>query len=143
MTPDVNVLVASARADHPHHQPAYSWLMAALAGTTRGARLALLPMVATGFVRVVTQRRIFPVPTPASEAVAFVGAVLDGGATMLSLAGEWSGFSALCNEHGLVAGDVTAAWIAASVRSHHEHLVTFDRGFRRFLRTGELTVLKP
>jgi uncharacterized protein len=143
LTPDVNVLVASARADHPHHARAYAWLTDALAGTSRGARLALLPMVAIGFVRVVTQRRIFPVPTPTSEALAFVRAVLDGGATMLSLAGEWAGFAELCDEHGLVGGEITDAWIAAAVRSHHEQLVTFDRGFRRLLKAGELTVLKP
>jgi predicted nucleic acid-binding protein len=30
---------------------------------------------------------------------------------------------------------------AASVRHHHLHLVTFDKGFRRYLKPGRLTVL--
>jgi uncharacterized protein len=29
MTPDVNVLVAASRSDHPHHGPALTWLDAA------------------------------------------------------------------------------------------------------------------
>ena len=31
MTPDVNVLVAASRSDHPHHWVAHSWLQDALA----------------------------------------------------------------------------------------------------------------
>lgn len=26
MTPDVNVLIAASRSDHPHHKAAYAWL---------------------------------------------------------------------------------------------------------------------
>lgn len=144
MTPDVNVLVAAARADHPHHERAHAWLTGLLASTANGARLALLPMVAAGFVRVVTQRRVFPVPTPTAEAVHFIRLLLDaGGATMARLGGEWTELADLCVDHKVAGGDVTDAWIAAAVRSNHEHLVTFDRGFRRYLRAGELTVLRP
>ncbi len=32
MTPDVNVLVAASRQDHPHHGPALRWLETARAG---------------------------------------------------------------------------------------------------------------
>ena len=99
-------------------------------------------MVAAGFVRVVTQRRIFPVPTPTAEAVAFIRVLLEErGAARAELGSEWPGLVWLCEEHGLIGGDVTDAWIAAAVRANHEHLVTFDRGFRRFLRPSELTVL--
>lgn len=99
MTPDVNVLVAAAREDHPHHAPALAWLEDALAAAGAGGRLALLPMVAAGFLRVVTQRRIFPVPTPAAEAVAFVRALLARpGVRLLDLGPEWSALAALCEE---------------------------------------------
>ena len=64
MTPDVNVLVAASRSDHPHHQSAITWLEAALTNCSRGERLRLLPMVAAGFLRLVTHPRVFVEPTP-------------------------------------------------------------------------------
>ena len=144
MTPDVNVLVAAARADHPHHAPALAWLTGVLDAARRGAALTVLPVVAVGFLRVVTQRRIFPVPTPLPQALDFLRVLLDDrGALPLALGTEWPALVRLCEEHGLVAGDVTDAWIAASVLDHHEHLVTFDRGFRRLLSPSVLTVLDP
>ena len=144
MTPDVNVLVAASRADHPHHAPALAWLTGALAAARQGAALTVLPVVAAGFLRVVTQRRVFPVPTPLPQALAFLRALLDDrGERPLTLGPEWPALVRLCEEHELTAGDVTDAWIAAAVLDHHEHLVTFDRGFRRFLSPSVLTVLDP
>jgi hypothetical protein len=32
------------------------------------------------------------------------------------------------------------AWLAAAVQQLGEHLVTFDKGFRKLLRRGELTL---
>ena len=46
MTPDVNVLVAASRADHPHHEPARAWLEAALDAASASDGLLLMPMVA-------------------------------------------------------------------------------------------------
>jgi predicted nucleic acid-binding protein len=68
MTPDVNVLVAASRSDHPHHQSAITWLEAALTNCSRGERLRLLPMVAAGFLRLVTHPRVFVEPTPLAAA---------------------------------------------------------------------------
>jgi len=47
MTPDVDVLVAASRADHPHHQPALRWLqaMAQAAAQAGEAELGLLSTV--------------------------------------------------------------------------------------------------
>jgi uncharacterized protein len=144
VTPDVNVLVAASRADHPHHASAYTWLTGSLAATERGARLSLLPMVIAGFLRVVTHRRVFPVPTPPEQAAEFLRVLLEErGATVAELGREWGDLLRLCKDDRLAGGDVTDAWIAAAVRTHHEHLATFDRGFRRFLKPGELTVLQP
>ena len=54
MTPDVNVLVAASRSDHPHHGPALTWLDAALDDCEKGRALAIFPMVAAGLLRLVT-----------------------------------------------------------------------------------------
>jgi TIR domain len=40
MTPDVNVLVAASRSDHPHHGPALTWLDAALDDCEKGRAAA-------------------------------------------------------------------------------------------------------
>ena len=56
---------------------------------------------------------------------------------------EWTLCVRLCAEHDLAGNDIPAAWIAAAVRTSHEHLVTFDRGFQRFLTARELTILEP
>src|SRR5450830_1326374 len=69
MVPDVNILVAASRSDHPHHQVARSWLEQALAACAAGASLKLPPMVVASFLRLVTHPRIFVTPTPVQEAV--------------------------------------------------------------------------
>jgi hypothetical protein len=68
MTPDVNILVAASRQDHPHHERAPGWLEEAING---GSSLAILPMVASGFLRLVTHPKVFLAPTPINEALKF------------------------------------------------------------------------
>jgi predicted nucleic acid-binding protein len=60
MTPDVNVLIAAFRRDHQHHAVALQWLDDARVACAEGrTALALLPMVIAGFIRLVTNRRVF------------------------------------------------------------------------------------
>ncbi len=144
MTPDVNVLVAASRKDHPHHAAAVGWLQGALADCARGAAFSIFPMVASGVVRLVTHPRVFRVPTPTPEALAFVQAVLDApGVEHSPIGAEWDHFADLCRAHDLRGNAVPDAWIAAAVQHHREHLVTFDRGFRRLLDPADLTLLDP
>lgn len=144
MTPDVNVLVAASRRDHVHHGPALAWLDGALAECALGARFSVLPMVAVGVVRLVTHPRVFDDPTPTDDAVAFVEAVLARpGVERPALGPEWAALAELCRTHSLSGNAVPDAWIAAAVRDRHDHLVTFDRGFRRLLPPASLTVLDP
>lgn len=76
MTPEVNVLVAAARGDHPHHAAARSWLEDALAATETGAAFTLMPMVVASFLRLVTNPKIRVQPTPIADAVDFVDVIL-------------------------------------------------------------------
>ncbi len=143
MTPDVNVLVAATRVEHVHHAVALAWLEGAVAAATRAAPFTVLPVVAVGFVRVVTNRRVFPVPTPTADALGAVGAVLGAPHVRYGAHGdEWPRVAALCAAHGLAGDVVTDAWIAAAVLHLNEHLVTFDRGFRRLLPARHVTVLR-
>lgn len=56
MTPDVNVLVAASRSDHPHHAIARAWLEETLGRVGTEGRLGLLAMVTAGFLRVVSNK---------------------------------------------------------------------------------------
>lgn len=143
MTPDVNVLVAASRLDHPHHERARAWLEEALAKTDEGQPLAVLPMVASGFLRLVTHPKVFIEPTPVVEALVFLRAVLDSpGVVLPALGGEWREFERLCAEQSLTGNAIPDAWIAAAAQHHHLHLVTFDKGFRKLLKASMVTVLK-
>jgi toxin-antitoxin system PIN domain toxin len=142
MTPDVNVLVAASRSDHPHHKAAYACLDEALAACADGGTLRLMPMVVASFLRLVTHAKIFVEPTPIKDAVAFVAALLAvPGVDMPALGSEWPLMRDLCIEKTLAANDIPDAWLAAAVKQLGEHLVTFDGDFKRLLRRTQVTVL--
>lgn len=143
MTPDVNILVAASRQDHPHHAPALVWLQEALANSAEGRSLAILPMVASGFLRLVTHPKVFVEPTPVDAALLFLRTLLDSpGVILLSLGNEWPEFERLCAQLSLTGNSIPDAWIAAAAQNHHLHLVTFDKGFRKLLKASTVTVLK-
>lgn len=142
MTPDVNILVAASRSDHPHHKVAYACLEEAVTACSDGGSLKLMPMVVASFLRLVTHPKIFVEPTPIKEAVDFVDALLAvPGVEMPALAAEWPLMRDLCIEKALAANDIPDAWLAAAVSQLGEHLVTFDSDFKRLLRRTQVTVL--
>lgn len=144
MAPDLNVLLAASRTDHPHHGVALDWLNRALAACEAGESLEILPMVAAGFLRLATNRKVFKLPMPIGDAVAFIDALLARpGVHMPEIGREWPTLKQLAQEHDLVANDLMDAWIAAAVRVQGNHLVSFDRGFKRLLSRNELTLLEP
>lgn len=145
MTPDVNVLVAAFRADHAHHVAARSWLdqtrRTCLAGRTS---LTLLPVVVAGFLRLLTNARVFVQPDTVDDAVAFVDALLATPGVSWPVqanANAWPLLRGKLLARALGGNLVTDAWIAASVETHGEHLVTFDRDFTRLLAARDVTLL--
>lgn len=139
MTPDVNVLVAAFRGDHPHHGSAAAALKAVL---TAQSSLVIVPMAAAAFLRLVTNPRVFPDPAPAERAVAFLDALLGHAHTRwLAARDEWKTFRGLCIDKRLGGNAIPDIWLAATVISLGEHLMTFDAGFRRLLPRRQLTVL--
>jgi toxin-antitoxin system PIN domain toxin len=144
MTPDVNVLVAASRADHPHHALARGWLEEALGRSSTGAAFTLMPMVLASFLRLVTSPKIFKVATPIDDAVAFVDALLASPRVQLAPLGpEWPKLRQLCLDKKLLGNDVPDAWLSAAVAHLGEHLVTFDRDFRKLLARNQFTLLAP
>lgn len=144
MTPDVNVLVAASRADHPHHVVARSWLVETVGAADAGSGLTLMPMVLASFLRLVTSPKIFRVATPIQDAVAFVDALLASpGVQLAPLGPEWPKLRQLCLDKQLGGDDMPDAWLSAAVAYRGEHLVTFDRDFRKLLARGQFTLLEP
>ena len=144
MTPDVNVLIAASRSDHPHHAVARRWLEDAVAASADGATFTLMPMVLASFLRLVTSPKIFKLATPIEEAVAFVDALLASpGVQLASLGAEWPKLRQLCLDKQLAANDLPDAWLSAAVVHAGEHLVSFDRDFRRLLARRQFTLLMP
>lgn len=143
MTPDVNVLLAAARADHPHHAIALTWLKQAIGAADQGVPLRLQPMVVASFLRLATHPRIFVHPTPIDAALKFVDALLaQPGVDMPSLSAEWSVMRRLCAERDLSANALPDAWLAAAVIQQGEHLVSFDADFKRLLPRSQFTRLR-
>ena len=139
MTPNVNVLVAAFRADHPHHRTAARWLQEALKSSQP---LALVPLVAASFLRLVTNAKVFLDPAPIVKAIAFLDALLEHPrAQWVAAQDEWSALKALCLEHRLSGNGLPDAWLAATVLKVGEHLVTFDAGFRKLLPRRQLTIV--
>ena len=143
MTPDLDVLLAASRTDHPHHAPALAWLRQAIADCDRGGSIEVLPMVAAGFLRLATNRKVFVAPMAIGAAIAFLDSLLAiPGVEMPELGREWPELKQLSLDHDLTADEITDAWIAAAVKSLGSHLVTFDRGFARLLGRTQFTLLK-
>lgn len=144
MTPDVNVLVAASRTDHPHYAVARAWLETAVDASEAGSVLTLMPMVLASFLRLVTSPKIFKRATPIEDALAFVDALLASPNVQLaSLGPEWPRLRTLCLEKRLGGNDLPDAWLSASVVHLGEHLVSFDRGFRKMLARSQFTLLRP
>ena len=144
MTPDVNVLVAAARTDHPHHAVAHAWLEHAAAVAGAGSALVLMPMVVASFLRLVTSPKIFKAPTPVDDAVAFVDALLAvSGVHLAALGPEWPRLRRLCLDKQLSGNSLPDAWLAAATMHLGEHLVSFDRDFRKLVGRSQFTLLEP
>jgi toxin-antitoxin system PIN domain toxin len=132
IVPDVNVLVHLYRPqDHPKHEVAQQWWQ----GLRRqGDQLTVPDLIWVGFVRVVTNRRIFTVPSTPEAAWAFVEALRAQGIYLHYAAHprlmEMFGVQLL--DGGATANLVTDAYIAAVAVSLGATVVTFDRDFRRF-----------
>ena len=143
MTPDVNVLIAASRSNHPHHRIARRWLEGAASSAASGGSLTLMPTVIASFLRLVTSPQIFPDPTPVNDAIAFIDALLSAQSVqMASLGPEWPRLRQLCIDKRLAGNAIPDAWLAAATIHLGEHLVSFDRGLKKLMGRSQLTVLE-
>ena len=129
--PDVNVLVYAARDDVPDCARYRAWLEGTLAGPEP---VAIASPVLAGFLRVVTNPRIFARPSSLDDALRFVDAVLAAPATVVPAQSERlvGTLAEVCRLAGATADRVPDAYLAAIALDLDAELVTADRGFARF-----------
>ncbi len=129
--PDVNVLVHAYREDAPRHAPVRAWLEE-LVHSDRA--FGLSDFVLSGFLRVVTHRRIFAPPTPLEGALEFAEALRSQPNCIVLAPGDrhWSIFTRLCREGDARGNLVPDAYLAALAIESGSELVTTDRDFARF-----------
>lgn len=130
--PDVNVLVYAFRREAADHERYAAWLSHLVAGSEE---LALHDLPLTGFVRIVSNPRIFEQPAPTDSALSFVRRLITARrARWLSQgAVTWNRLAALAQGDPGVSGNLLPdAYLAAVSLAHGCRLATADRGFARF-----------
>ena len=142
MLPDVNLLVAAFRKDHAQHAVAAHWLTQAFA-TASGGQILRLPVgVLSRFLRLVTNAKIFPTPTPVEQAVDFVDWLLEQpNSIVVERSQEWPRLRKMVLDKGLAGNHIPDAQLAALAISLGEPFVTFDKGFRKLLPPSLLVLL--
>ena len=145
MTPDVNVLVAAFRPDHPHHRSARAWLDDAVVQAANGrVSLMLLGTVVTGFLRITTHPKIFRETDPLQDVSDFIDSLLScPGVQFQPQGATWPHLRQVCLAQQATGNLITDAWIAATVMQSGETLCTFDRDFSQLLPSAQLLLLKP
>jgi uncharacterized protein len=132
--PDVNILVYAHREESPNHSRYHQWLKGLATGPEP---FALSELVLHGFIRVVTNPRIFDPPSTSGQAMRFLDALLARPNCSLIRPGpsHWSIFRQLC-EAGEIRGKLVADAVhaALAIESGCEW-VTADTDFARFAPT--------
>ncbi|MGH3466517.1 MAG: TA system VapC family ribonuclease toxin [Thermocrispum sp.] len=128
---DVNVLVYAYSGDLADRD-AYRSLLDELANAVEP--LGLPDAVLSGFVRVITNRRIFATPTSPEDAWRAVDTLLAAPAALLLRAGErhWEIFQRLAKGINAAGDDVPDAHLAAYAVENNATWLSADRGFARF-----------
>ncbi len=129
--PDNNVLINAIRTEANHHQAAKDWLEDTL---SQGRPLRLFPTVEVGFLRIVTNRKIYAEATPFAAAWAFLETICSAPGVEIA---TWTSsardrFGKLCEDLDLSGNDCNDAMLAALALEKNLRVVTFDKGFRRF-----------
>ncbi len=128
---DVNVLVYAHRSERPEHPAIATWLRAVAEGDEA---FGVSDLVLSGFLRVVTNPRIFEVPSPLITALEFVQELRSrlNRVEVRPGARHWDIFVALCRQVDARGNLVADAYLAALAIESGSEWITKDRDFARF-----------
>jgi toxin-antitoxin system PIN domain toxin len=119
------------RNDAVDHSRFRAWLDSVVKGPTR---YGIAEIVLSGFVRIVTNSRIYDPPTSLDHALEFCEFVREGQSAVIVAPGprHWQTFARLCVASGAKAGLVADAYLAALAIESDCELITTDRDFAKF-----------
>ena len=104
--------------------------------------LRLLAPAVAGFLRLVTNPRVFAQPDAIEHALGFIDSLLaTPGVELAAVGEEWPIFRQLCVAGKPSGNAIPDVWLAAMTLQLGERMVTFDKGMRKLLRPDRLTVL--
>ena len=131
LLPDVNVLIYAHRAESPEHGRYAEWLSNLATGSEP---FALSEIGCSGFVRIVTNPRIWDAPTSVGDAFEFVARLRRRSNAKVLTHGpaSWAIFEGLCLAAKARGKLVADAYHAALAIEHGCELVTGDGDFARF-----------
>lgn len=135
LMPDVNVLVYAHRQDEVWHEPYASWLKHVIDGPEP---FALSVLVAVGFLRIVTNARIYDDPTPLPAALAVVEQLAAHPRCRLAIPGarHLDDVARLCRAVGATGKLVSDAQHAALAIAEGSTWISRDGDFARFEQHG-------
>jgi hypothetical protein len=140
---DVNVLIYAHRVDQAHHDFYRRFLEDLVNGSEA---FGLSPLIAVGFVRIVTNPKFPRGPTPLAQAVAVVESLSALGHCIWAPPGRrhWELTRDLCNKCACTGKAVADAQHAAVAIEHASEWITRDQDFKRFVPHGlKLRILEP
>jgi toxin-antitoxin system PIN domain toxin len=128
---DVNVLIYAFRTDSYEHAQYAPWLNDLLDGDQA---FGMADQVLSGFLRIVTNPKIFKRPSTIDKALKFAEEIREHPhcAVIAPGARHWEIFSRLCRTSGVRGNLVPDAYFAALAIESGSEWVTADRGYGRF-----------
>lgn len=131
LLPDVHTLVYAHRGEAKDH-PRYKRWLEELIGS--GSPYGMSPLVLSGFVRVVTNPKVFIKPSTLDQALTFVDSVSKAGNCVIINPGaaHLDIFIDLCRKSNAKGNLVADAYLAAISIESNSEWVTADRDFTRF-----------
>ncbi|MEU7748835.1 type II toxin-antitoxin system VapC family toxin [Nonomuraea sp. NPDC049158] len=128
---DTNVLVNAFRAEVPDQKRYLAFVDDMINGDSS---YAVSDFVVNGFIRLVTNRRVYVDPDPLDRAVKFAQDYRNQPHAVL-VSGEdrhWQIFTRLCRQRGAKGNLVPDAYLAALAIEHGCEFVTCDADFAKF-----------
>jgi len=128
---DLNILIYAVNENSPRHEKARTWLETQMNGTES---IGLPWIVILGFLRIMTNGRIFPHPLTESQAVEIIDSWLSNPLVHIPSPKptHWNLLKELVSECG-TAGNLTSdVHLAAIAIEHAAKLYTLDADFSRF-----------
>jgi len=131
LMPDVNILVYAHREESPRHSEYAQWLTRMAVGKEP---FALSELVLSGFLRVVTNPKIFRPPSTLTQAFEFLQQLINQANCRLVRPGErhWEIFRGLCQDSTIYGKRIADAYHAALAIEQGCEWVSADTDFALF-----------